>query len=291
MAAIPIALGGISALGSIFGGIFGGNAAKKAAEIQAQAAREAGERALKTATDSGNTILDASGRAVNSLWDATNGANDLLGNLYNGRMDALSPYSRVGASGANALNDAITSGDLTRSFTADDMAAYDPGYQFRKDEGQRALDASAAARGGAMGGAAAKAALRYGQDYSSNEYDKAFNRFLAGQKQKYDVLRGTTDVGMKANDQALQVTNALAVPIAQNGINAGKYQGDVTMRSAEDYGNLQMEGAKIYGDATTGAANARASGIVGQANALTSGIRGAADNALSAYALYKYRPR
>ena len=52
----------------------------------------------------------------------------------------------------------------------------DPGYQFRLNEGNKAINNAASARGNAMGGGTMKALSRYGQDYASNEYGNAFNR-------------------------------------------------------------------------------------------------------------------
>jgi len=52
----------------------------------------------------------------------------------------------------------------------------DPGYEFRRSEGMRALEGSAAARGGLLSGGFAKKAMRYGQDYASNEYTNVYNR-------------------------------------------------------------------------------------------------------------------
>ena len=52
----------------------------------------------------------------------------------------------------------------------------DPGYNFRFDEGMRGLEGSASARGGLLSGGFAKKAMRYGQDYASNEYLNVYNR-------------------------------------------------------------------------------------------------------------------
>ena len=52
-----------------------------------------------------------------------------------------------------------------------DMNAFtqDPGYGFRLKQGQKALDASAAARGGLISGNALRAATAFGQDMGSQE--------------------------------------------------------------------------------------------------------------------------
>lgn len=59
---------------------------------------------------------------------------------------------------------------------------YDPGYQFRMDQGIKALDRSAASKGMLMSGAQAKGINDYGQNQASQEYGNYFNRLasLAG---------------------------------------------------------------------------------------------------------------
>ena len=52
----------------------------------------------------------------------------------------------------------------------------DPGYQFRMDEGMRALEGSAAARGGLLSGGFARAVTEYGQNMASQEYGNIFDR-------------------------------------------------------------------------------------------------------------------
>jgi hypothetical protein len=52
----------------------------------------------------------------------------------------------------------------------------DPGYRFRFDEGMRALDRGAAARGGLLSGGYGRRAMRYGQGFASNEFSNIYNR-------------------------------------------------------------------------------------------------------------------
>lgn len=52
----------------------------------------------------------------------------------------------------------------------------DPGYEFRLNEGQRTLERGAAAAGGLLSGGFGRRAIRYGQDYASNEYQNVYNR-------------------------------------------------------------------------------------------------------------------
>ena len=57
-----------------------------------------------------------------------------------------------------------------------ELLANDPGVQFRLDEGRKALEASALAKGMGMSGATMSALQRQGQELSSQEYANAWNR-------------------------------------------------------------------------------------------------------------------
>ncbi len=52
----------------------------------------------------------------------------------------------------------------------------EPGYEFRVGEGMRALERSAAAKGLLGSGGFGRKAIRYGQDYASQEYQNVYNR-------------------------------------------------------------------------------------------------------------------
>jgi hypothetical protein len=71
--------------------------------------------------------------------------------------------------------------------TAADMAA-DPGYQFRLQQGQEALERSGAARGVTRTGGTLKDILDYGQRAASQEYGNVYNR-MSGQYGMNEALR------------------------------------------------------------------------------------------------------
>lgn len=123
----------------------------------------------------------------------------------------------------------------------------DPGYQFRMDEGQKAIERAAAARGNLLSGKTLKAVGRYGQDYASNEYDRAFGRDMATKSQRFNQLAGLAGYGPMSTGQAPQGRNP-GLSLAQGN-------------------NL----AQMY----LGGGNARAAGIVGGGNALAAGLQGA----------------
>jgi hypothetical protein len=126
----------------------------------------------------------------------------------------------------------------------------DPGYAFRLSEGQKAMERSAAARGGLMSGGALKAATRFGQDMGSQEYMNAFNRYQTERAAKLQPLQSLAGVGQTT-------ANTL---------------GAAGQQYATSAGNIAGQSAANIGDLMTSGAAARASGYVGGANALTSGL-------------------
>jgi hypothetical protein len=65
-------------------------------------------------------------------------------------------------------------------------------------EGQKALERSAAARGGLISGGALKAATRYGQDMGSQEYQNAFNRYQTSRANQLQPLGNLMSMGQSA---------------------------------------------------------------------------------------------
>lgn len=153
-------------------------------------------------------------------------------------------------------------GDLMKNFSQEDFIK-DPGYDFRMQEGMNALNQSAAAKGMPFGGAAAKAAIQYGQNLGSNEYSNAYNRFVQDQTNRYNKLASLAGLG--------QTT-------AQNLSASGS-------NYAANAGNILTNSASSQGDYLTQAANARASGYVGGANAWGNALSGIGNNLSSYYLL------
>lgn len=115
----------------------------------------------------------------------------------------------------------------------------DPSYQFRMNEGMKALQNSAAARGGLLSGSTMKGLTDYSQGLASTEYGNQWNR-----------LASLAGVGQTAANNMNQAGSSAYGTIANAGANS----------SAQIGNNL------------IGAGNARASGYVGAINALNSGV-------------------
>lgn len=119
--------------------------------------------------------------------------------MYDQSREDLQPYREAGYKALGGMQDA----DYSRDFTMADFTK-DPGYQFRMDEGQKALERSAAARGALSGGATLKGLTQYGQNFASNEYNNAYNRFNADRDRRFGRLSSLAGLGSSANAQGVQ---------------------------------------------------------------------------------------
>lgn len=111
----------------------------------------------------------------------------------------------------------------------------DPSYQFRFNEGQKAVDNSAAARGSTLSGAALKALTKYGQGAASTEYQNQFNRLsgMSGMGQNAAAGQGTASMNF-GNSQANNLMEAANARSA----------GDVASSNA--WGNALSSGINGY---------------------------------------------
>ena len=196
-----------------------------------------------------NQQADAAKDAATYSAKAAKTSTDLQQAIYNQNRLDMTPWRTAGQNALSYLASGMgsdgTNGALTRSFTNADYQA-DPGYAFRQAEGQKALERSAAARGGLYSGRAAKDLTRYTQDYASNEYNNAYNRFNANQTNQYNRLASLAGVGQTAN-------NAMA--------NSGT-------NYANSVSGIYANNAANQGNAALSAANAMASGYNGIGNAI-----------------------
>ena len=188
---------------------------------------------------------DAATRAAEAQAGASRYAADLQQQQYRENVQRQQPFYEAGV---NALPELVQASRYT-PFSMEQFTA-DPGYGFRLSEGQKALDRSAAARGGLISGGALKAATRFGQDMGSQEYTNAFNRYQTEREARLGPLRTLTGMG---------------------GTTASNL-GAAGQTMASNVGNLGVAGATATGEGYMGAANARASGYMGGYNAINSGL-------------------
>ena len=205
---------GISAVSSLAGGAIAGGAAKKASRAQVQASRDA---------DAAQQRMFAEQNRLQEPFrqGGLTAQNEIMQLLGIGGDKAAAGY-----------------GSLGKSFGMSDFEQ-DPGYEFRKSEGMKALDRSAAARSMLQSGATLKGITRFGQGLASEEYQNAFNRYQINRSNKLNPLQSLMGSGQSA-------TNVMTSAAGQAG---------------------QNQASNIYN-----AGQARASGYIGSANALSNAL-------------------
>jgi hypothetical protein len=166
---------------------------------------------------------------------------------FDKQVELQAPFREAGLTAQNRLMGYLglsgSAGDAGYGKYAGDFGMSDfqtdPGYAFRLAEGNKALDRSAAARGGLLSGGAMKAAQRYGQEMGSQEYMNAYNRYQTNRANQLNPLQSLMGAGQTGANALTNAAGTLGSNLAET---------------------------------TLGAGNARASGYMGQANALSNAI-------------------
>jgi len=249
----------MSLITGIIGGIQGSSANHNAAGA-ISGGYAAATPLLQDATNQANAgVTGAAGAAGAGVTGAGAAANALL-----------DPYAQSGQQANSSLSAFMAPGGQgTHQFTAADMEANDPGYQFRLQQGQLALDRSASARGAVMGGGQMKAMADYSQGLASSEYQNAFNRFTTNTQNTYSNLSGMANRGMAAANQQ-----------GENTLGAAQFAGSAGMHGADEAAQNTIGMGRFAAGAKIGSAEAQAGGMLGAANQwnhMLGSIGGAAD--------------
>lgn len=189
---------------------------------------------LGASLGSGISGASAAQNAAKTQAQATQAAQDAQERMFNKQLELQEPFRQAGI---GALNKLIPLSDYTKFGM--DQFQQDPGYAFRLSEGMKALDRTAASRGGLLSGATLKGAQRYGQDMASQEYQNAFNRYQAERAAQLNPLQSLAGIGQTSANTMTGAAGAFGAQTGQN---------------------LQDIGA------------ARASGYLGSQNALSSAL-------------------
>ena len=224
----------------------------------------------------------AAGEATQAQRDIADQQTALQREQYLKQLELNEPFRLAGLTGTNMLLNQLQGPSASakfggvpgydpasamRNFGASDFQA-DPGYAFRLSEGMKALDRTAASRGGLLSGATLKGAQRYGSDLASQEYQNAFNRYQANRAQQ------AQEYGNAFNRFQTERTNTLAPLQSLAGL--GQSATQQAQQASQNYTAGTTAALGNYGNAAAsnmiGAGNARASGYVGGANALSSGL-------------------
>lgn len=133
------------------------------------------------------------------------------------------------------------------SFSGEDLYS-DPSYQFRLDQGQKAVDRQGAAAGRFLSGSQLQASSNYNQAAASQEYGNAYNRALQ--------TFGTNE-GNRANAFQSNYNNAINPLLALSG---------AATLGSQNLGSAGMASANAIGSNFTNNANAQGAAGISTAN-------------------------
>lgn len=214
----------IGAGGSIFGGLFGGNASQKAAQQYIQALKQ-GQTFLQGQEQQGlenyQPYLSTGGTAARTLGDLTGTPGEGL----------LTPWT-----------------EQFKAPTAEE-AAGTPGYQFQLQQGLNAVQNSAAGRGGLLSGRTLADLNNYAQGTASTnyqntfqnkyqQYQSAYETFLNNQNNTYQRLMGLSGQGLQAAGGAGNLISNIGGDIASLYGQQGAARAQGTIGAANAYGSI-----------------------------------------------------
>ena len=152
--------------------------------------------AVIVAVVSAAAASDSNRKARHAQQDAERRARALQEKRLAEQKADQEPWRASGLSALEKLNDFTKN---AHTFTMADYEA-DPGYAFRLGEGQKALERGADARGILNSGRGLKEITRYGQDFASNEYQNAYNRYSNDQTNRFNRLASIAGIGQLATN-------------------------------------------------------------------------------------------
>jgi hypothetical protein len=198
--------------GSLLSGVFGANAAQRAAQMQA----------------------DAANRGINAQMG-----------MFNTINAQQAPYRQAGYGALGELGQMQPY--LTHQYGPQDFTTgMDPGYAFRLQQGQMANQRASNVAGGLVSGNALKGLQDYTQGQASQEYGNAFNRYQAQRTNIYNTLAGIAGLGQTAQGQVSQAGQNVANQVAQLGVGSAAAQAAGQIGQANAYGNAFQAPGNAY---------------------------------------------
>ncbi|MBB3931233.1 hypothetical protein GGR25_002283 [Kaistia hirudinis] len=263
-------------------------ASSKAAKAQTQAADKATQYAQQAAGQASQWYTNARDVGNQALQDFTGQAIDtqnaalpqLLGyyaGAYGNGQSQMAPYIGLGQSAAGAINDLYANPQNAQAWLA-----ATPGYQFTLNQGLKAVQNSAAARGLGSSGAALKGAANYATGLADNTYQNQFGNLtsLLGTGQNAAGL--LSNLGLQTASGAAGVQGQTAANVANMLTALGAGISGNYMNAAQGVGNALIGAGNTSGQAAYGAGNAQAGAALNTAQ----GITNAANN-IAQYELMK----
>jgi len=183
---------------------------------------------------------DASRSASNKQRDAAAASDATQRYFYDTNRADQAPYRQAGYGALDQINALLglggsphASGLFGGLFGIGNQPASalqalqnQPGYQFGLNQGQTAIDRSAAGRGGLYSGATLKALERFGQDYAGSKLGETYNRLASVAGLGQTAVAGTNQAGMNAGNQISASQQGLGNALGANALNQGNIWGN-----------------------------------------------------------------
>lgn len=164
--------------------------------------------------------------AANDQKSEIQKALDLQQQMYNQSRQDQMPWMQAGQQSLSQLMDMTSPGYDYSQLTND------PGYQFQLQQGQQALERSAAAKGGLNSGGFMKGLDQYSQGLASRQFGNRFNRLasIAGMGQGSTAGLGALGQGYANSESSLYGAMGNAMAAGDNGVPnfLGKWLGTAT---------------------------------------------------------------
>lgn len=140
----------------------------------------------------------ASSSASHTAADAATSAADLQEKQFQQTQQNQQPYMDAGKTALGTIqNDQATGTGFAAPFNPQTYINT-PGYQFQQQQGENAIQSSAAATGGTLNGGTLKALDQYTTGLANSTYGDAYNRYLATSQQQYGQLFNVAQLGENA---------------------------------------------------------------------------------------------
>jgi hypothetical protein len=185
---------------------------------------------LGNITDSFGLTNYSGDRALDAQRASAAQANELQKNMYDRAMADMDPYAKAGTTSLSSLAD----GSFMNNWQQD------PGYQFRMNEGMKAINNASAARGMSNSGATMKALANYGQNQASNEYNNVYNR-------NYTNLSNLANMGFNASSNRSGYGQNYANSVGNNLIGVGNAAASNQLAQTQRMSNLIQGGMQGAG--------------------------------------------
>lgn len=182
--------------------------------------------------------------AIAAQTDATARANQVQADIYGKNQTMEQPWQQAGMNGLATLQSSMP--DLTRQFTANDYHQ-SPGFQFQLDQGNQAIQRSAAAKGLLGSTGTLKSLDSYSQGLANQDFQQAVNNFTNNQQQRFGMLSGLTNYGQEANRQLSGAGQNYANQVGQNYMGLGNATASADIGSANRMSGLIGQGIGAAG--------------------------------------------